>query len=213
MTPVIPVMPMDVLPPLATVQESCVGPSLLINGVTVRFDLGTSNNDLFYALADQVNRAGDPLRKRVAELEAGRVVIPINFFQLSGFDAEVGRWQDAIYRLCVRLAGDSIDGGGCDSGDPLDFTLAEVSQAIALLTDRAEAAEAKVAELEADRAALRAGIAMAFPLLKEEQHVCEQSFLPQPTAMEEEVLTKFSTIVDSLGALLERIPAPVSEGK
>jgi hypothetical protein len=69
----------------------------------------------------------------------------------------------------------------------------------------------RVAELEADRAALRAGIAMAFPLLKEEQHVCEQSFLPQPTAMEEEVLTKFSTIVDSFEALLERIPAPVSE--
>lgn len=48
-------------------------------------------------------------------------------------EQEVMRWQKAIYELCKKYAGDSIDGGGCDSGDPLDFTLAEISQAFELL--------------------------------------------------------------------------------
>ena len=45
-------------------------------------------------------------------------------------DEEMGRWQDAIYKLACELAPDAqIDGGGCDSGDPLDLTLDEIAQA------------------------------------------------------------------------------------
>lgn len=44
-------------------------------------------------------------------------------------EAEQGRWQDAIYKLVCGLAPEAdIDGGGCDSGDPLDLTLDEIGQ-------------------------------------------------------------------------------------
>jgi len=44
---------------------------------------------------------------------------------------EQGRWQKAIHSLLNRLCpGAEVDGSGCDSGDPLDLTLAEIGQAI-----------------------------------------------------------------------------------
>jgi len=48
---------------------------------------------------------------------------------------ELGRWQQAIYELCRKhaIAPDCIDGGGTDSGDPLDFTLSEIGQVICQL--------------------------------------------------------------------------------
>ncbi len=47
-------------------------------------------------------------------------------------EAELGRWQEKIRnRLMDETGGDiDIDGRGCDSGDPLDVTLAEIGQAI-----------------------------------------------------------------------------------
>jgi hypothetical protein len=61
----------------------------------------------------------------------------------SGFDeATETRWQNAIYEVCKKAVGpenDSlIDGGGTDSGDALDFTLTEISQAIHFWRDVAE---------------------------------------------------------------------------
>ncbi len=45
-------------------------------------------------------------------------------------EAEQGRWQQAIYELVSSLSGsDTIDGAGCDSGDPLDLSLTEIHQA------------------------------------------------------------------------------------
>lgn len=47
-------------------------------------------------------------------------------------DLELRRWQDTIRDLLCDLSGNDgsgIDGGGCESGDPLDFTLAEIRQA------------------------------------------------------------------------------------
>ena len=45
-------------------------------------------------------------------------------------DEEMGRWQDTIYKLACDLAPDAqIDGGGCDSGDPLDLTTDKIAQA------------------------------------------------------------------------------------
>lgn len=52
-------------------------------------------------------------------------------------EKEQGRWQEAIYNLiCERCPEVQIDGKGCDSGDPLDFTLAEIGQALAYWQDK-----------------------------------------------------------------------------
>ena len=50
-------------------------------------------------------------------------------------DQEQARWQKALYDLSREhaIAPDEIDGSGCDSGDPLDLTLAEVGQVICQL--------------------------------------------------------------------------------
>lgn len=55
-------------------------------------------------------------------------------------DEEVGRWQHAIYEACVKTVKGLreerlIDGAGEDSGDPLDFSLAEISLAFCSLHD------------------------------------------------------------------------------
>jgi len=49
-------------------------------------------------------------------------------------DKEIGRWQQAIYEACCKAVEGlretvTIDGAGCDSGDPLDLTLTEIWQA------------------------------------------------------------------------------------
>ena len=64
-------------------------------------------------------------------------------------DEVIGRWQLEIYRLCcsiVTVDGEeqiNIDGGGCDSGDPLDLTLDEISQAANYWIDRCHESEKK----------------------------------------------------------------------
>lgn len=52
-------------------------------------------------------------------------------------DAEIRRLQDGIRDHLIALgAPDSlIDGAGCDSGDPLDFTKAEITQAFNYFQD------------------------------------------------------------------------------
>lgn len=54
------------------------------------------------------------------------------------FDTELGRWQQAIYELVKECSGadSEIDGAGCDSGDPLDFTLTEIQQGFAHIQNR-----------------------------------------------------------------------------
>lgn len=56
-------------------------------------------------------------------------------------DKELRRWQDAIRDKLIDLGASDwkIDGAGCDSGDPLDFTLAEVGQGAGHFIDEAEA--------------------------------------------------------------------------
>jgi hypothetical protein len=61
-----------------------------------------------------------------------------------GFDEQTeARWQTAIYKKLQSLVPEvsgSLDGSGCESGDALDVTLAEIEQAIGVITDaRAEA--------------------------------------------------------------------------
>lgn len=50
-------------------------------------------------------------------------------------DREQARWQKSLYDLSRKhaIAPNEIDGSGCDSGDPLDLTLAEVGQVICQL--------------------------------------------------------------------------------
>ena len=57
-----------------------------------------------------------------------------------GFDeATETRWQKAIYEVCKEAVGpehySEIDGGGCDSGDALDFTLTEIRQALSFVKE------------------------------------------------------------------------------
>jgi hypothetical protein len=50
---------------------------------------------------------------------------------------EHARWQEAVYlelRRNVPRPND-IDGGDCDSGDPLDFTLSEITQGFGQIVD------------------------------------------------------------------------------
>lgn len=52
---------------------------------------------------------------------------------------ELARWQDQIRALVIEMSGASpndIDGSGCDSGDPLDLTLSEISQGFAHVDDK-----------------------------------------------------------------------------
>lgn len=56
-------------------------------------------------------------------------------------DKELRRWQDAIRDKMISMGVPDhlIDGAGCDSGDPLDFTLAEVGQGLGYFIDKLEA--------------------------------------------------------------------------
>lgn len=70
-------------------------------------------------------------------------------------DAEIKRLQDGIRDYLIkqwRIPDNCIDGAGCDSGDPLDFTNAEIGQALSFVTDKHDQ---RVAELEASVEKLR----------------------------------------------------------
>lgn len=51
-------------------------------------------------------------------------------------DREVGKFQNDVKNLIDDLSGSNVDGGGCDSGDWRDFTLAEIGQGIAFVKDK-----------------------------------------------------------------------------
>ena len=55
-------------------------------------------------------------------------------------DKELRRWQDAIRDKLIDLGAPDwkIDGAGCDSGDPLDFTLTEIGQGVGYFIDQLE---------------------------------------------------------------------------
>ncbi len=75
---------------------------------------------------------------------------------------ELRRWQDGIRDMLMQRCGSNIDGSGCDSGDPLDFTIAEIEQAFSIIGDAAEAyhralrTRAEQAERERDEVAAKA---------------------------------------------------------
>lgn len=72
-------------------------------------------------------------------------------------EKEQGRWQEEIYGLvCKQCPTASIDGKGCESGDPLDVTLSEVGQGLAHWIDNHEAIHKQLSELIGDHLALKA---------------------------------------------------------
>jgi hypothetical protein len=69
---------------------------------------------------------------------------------------ELTRWQDAIRGLVCILSGSfDIDGGSCDSGDPLDFTLTEITEGFTVIQDKLDATEARAEKAEGEAKALR----------------------------------------------------------
>lgn len=66
-------------------------------------------------------------------------------------DKEIRRWQEAIRDKLIDLGAPDwkIDGAGCDSGDPLDFTLAEVGQGAGYFVDRVDELRAAIPKLVA----------------------------------------------------------------
>ena len=58
---------------------------------------------------------------------------------------ELRRWQDAIRNEVIKQSGApdcDIDGGGCESGDPLDLTLTEIRQGFRHVKESDEVAAA-----------------------------------------------------------------------
>ncbi len=72
-------------------------------------------------------------------------------------DKEIGRWQREIYDAIKEHTGadSEIDGAGCDSGDPLDFTLTGIAQGFEYMKQRVIEACAKVLEDEHKKLAKR----------------------------------------------------------
>jgi hypothetical protein len=71
-------------------------------------------------------------------------------------DAEIRHWQDAIRDHVIKLSGRRyIDGAGSDSGDPLDFTLTEISQGIIHAIDQRDEAVKAREEVAAKVAGVR----------------------------------------------------------
>lgn len=78
--------------------------------------------------------------------------------RMKELEADYGRWQNKIRDLVIRMSGApkyAIDGGGCESGDPLDFTLTEIKLGFAHLDDKLRE---RIAELEEEHKASLARI-------------------------------------------------------
>ncbi len=77
-------------------------------------------------------------------------------------DGITAKTQDRIRDLVVRESGADqtmIDGGGCDSGDPVDFTLDEIAQGFNYISDEViEPLKAKIKELRTVLIAHRADL-------------------------------------------------------
>lgn len=91
--------------------------------------------------ARRVELLRDSFRELLACRERGFARPPdpqaLQAAKLAGVEDEARRWQEAIDKVVVEVNPDR-DGAGCESGDPLDVTLAELRQTFALLQERAE---------------------------------------------------------------------------
>lgn len=112
-------------------------------------------------------------------------------------EKEQGRWQEAIYQLLSKMFPNAnIDGKGCDSGDPLDFTISEIKQGLAIADEQTaqlkvenerlkeldlsadnliETARAQRDELEVENKVLRLSLAQKDEALKEAKIALRQA--------------------------------------
>lgn len=101
---------------------------------------GKEQRELFVSIANAANHAlattaGASLLAELARLRAEKE---------EAVEKEQARWQDELDKLFAHLVPDAqIDGGGCDSGDPMDFSMSEISQALVYVIDQRDAAIAQ----------------------------------------------------------------------
>ena len=69
--------------------------------------------------------------------------------------------QDAVHGVCERHTGIDIDGAGCESGDPVDFTVTEVEIALVHIEDQRDAAVAARSDREIECGRLEAKLEAA----------------------------------------------------
>lgn len=110
----------------------------------------TTKTILFFARAlerrlAEVTKERDAALARLSEVEKE---------QDEAIDAEQARWQQRIDAIISR-AGIEVDGSGCDSGDPLDLTAAEIELAFGKTKEIADSLRSRLASAEAERDALR----------------------------------------------------------
>lgn len=95
-------------------------------------------------------------------------------------DEEIGRWQQAIYKAIKEHSGADveIDGGSCDSGDPLDFTLTEISQGFNYLDNLLFEAMESVSHSKIEGSTFLAAVELIKKLATENeqlaQNVCDE---------------------------------------
>lgn len=122
-------------------------------------------------------------------------------------DQELRRWQDEIRDAVIRHSGapDSrIDGAGCDSGDPLDLSLAEISQGFAWIADKHAETVANVTR-ERDEAKRSSRM---YELLRREAFAYRNTAIAErdeARANEREALSDNSGAKEEIRSLLEKL--------
>ena len=129
----------EVIPPVERdvrfIDERCpkCGASLITDGTDKWCSLVSGG---FERACDWSSRNSSQEFEARNDIQAGEPGNPESLLVVN----EQGRWQDAIYKLLCAAVGEEnrtlIDGAGCDSGDPLDVTLQEISQAINFASER-----------------------------------------------------------------------------
>jgi len=106
----------------------------LIQALQSLVDNGTSP-DTVVSVFDADLRSFQPLS--LANYGDGHMTLHFD----EDYDDEIPRWQNAIRDLVEAQCGQQVDGSGCESGDPLDLTLTEISMAFNALKDSVLPAE------------------------------------------------------------------------
>jgi hypothetical protein len=130
------IYPISVWNTRADLPRATAGTKHAATGAAQEISDGIISNTI---IEDNVNRIASIISKHFSGAEATGEDMDI--FDDERVDKELRRWQDAIRDKMIDMGvPDSlIDGAGCDSGDPLDFTLAEVGQGVGYFLDQLEA--------------------------------------------------------------------------
>jgi len=90
-------------------------------------------------------RSIDDMERYIAALESTNSDMRKQVEHLNDeLENEQARWQNRL----DKLVEDGVDGAGCESGDPLDFTESELRQTMNIKDDRISKLEAEVAGIK-----------------------------------------------------------------